>query len=111
MPKAIADPLGVCWSYWVWSRRSSGKTPAVREINIWGPRPDSRSHVQYIYLLEALCPGSQMSCAARRKIQPSSLPGLLAKRQTYSLRTLAEEYAVSHETIRQELRRVGVQRV
>ena len=67
--------------------------------------------MQYIYLMEALCPRSRMSCAARRKIEPCNLPGLLAKRQTYSLRRLAEEYGVSHETIRQELRREGVERV
>lgn len=65
--------------------------------------------MQYIYLMDALCERIAMSPAARRKVDPSRLPELLTKRQTHSLRTLAEEYAVSHETIRQELRRVRVE--
>ena len=64
------------------------------------PTRESRSHVQYIYLMEALCPRSRVGASGRLKLAPDMLPELLAKRRTHSLRQLAKEYRVSHETIR-----------
>ena len=61
--------------------------------------------MQYIYLMEALCPGSRMSSAKGQKLASRIVPELLAKRQTRSLRQLAREYGVSHETVRVTLAR------
>ena len=69
----------------------------------WRPRPDSRSHVQYIYLLNALCPARPSSPAGRTAIPSYVIPELLGKRETHSLRQLAHEYGVSHETVRKAL--------
>ena len=69
----------------------------------WRPRPDSRSHVQYIYLLNALCPTEPPSQADQTAIPAYDIPELLGKRETHSLRQLAHEYGVSHETVRKAL--------
>jgi hypothetical protein len=67
------------------------------------PQADSRSHVQYIYLLNALCPAEPASLAHQTAITAYDIPELLGKRETHSLRQLAREYGVSHETIRSAL--------
>ena len=68
------------------------------------PRSGSRSYVQYIYLLEAICPTKAIPPKNGRKLPPEVLPELLAKRKTQSLRNLAREYGVSHEAIRGTLK-------
>ena len=59
--------------------------------------------MQYIYLLNALCPAEPPSLAHRTAIPAYAIPELLGKRETHSLRQLAREYGVSHETIRSAL--------
>ena len=56
--------------------------------------------MQYIYLVNALCPAVPPSLADQTAIPAYDIPELLGKRETHSLRQLAREYGVSHETIR-----------
>ena len=60
--------------------------------------------MQYIYLLEAICPSTPAPPHQRHKIPVESMPELLAKSKNRSLRQLAEEYGVSHETVRSALK-------
>ena len=59
--------------------------------------------MQYIYLLNALCPAVPPSLAHRTAIPSYVIRELLGKRETHSLRQLAREYGVSHETVRKAL--------
>ena len=104
-------------SVWIGNQKVLGVTPRPEfgpfldmrdeeQSNVvlrWRPRPDSRSHVQYIYLLNALCPAEPASLAHQTAIPAYDIPELLGKRETHSLRQLAREYGVSHETVRKAL--------
>ena len=59
--------------------------------------------MQYIYLIEAICTTGRIEVPERRKLPAELLSDLAAKRQTHSLRQLAKEYGVSHETVRQTI--------
>ena len=83
----------------------------VKRLNVstcdreyWRPRPDSGSHVQYIYPLEAVCSIKATPSGNGRKIPLDTIPRLMSESRTLSLRRLAREYGVSHEAIRQTLR-------
>ena len=69
----------------------------------WRPRGDLNRHVQYIaYLLEVVCP-YQMPIISRCKLSPDLWPKLAGRHRTQSLRGLAKEYGVSHESVRRAL--------
>ena len=68
--------------------------------SVWRPRPESRSHLQYIYLLRAISPAITSPLKTRRKLQLHVLSELRAKSRSHSLRQLAREYGVSYETVR-----------
>ena len=69
------------------------------------PRGASDPDVQYTaYMVELLCPQIQNTDLSRRKIPANSWNELIEKRKSSSLRCLAREYNVSHESIRRRLK-------
>ena len=68
------------------------------------PRGGLASHLQYLErgLFPVHAPTSPV-VNPRRKIPGSSLPELVERHRTASLRALAKEYGVSYETVRRSI--------
>ena len=90
-----------------WRAFLTALQPGISTLHPGGferPRGDLASHLQY--LKTGLFPvyastGSVMN--PRRKIPSSSLPQLVERHRTASLRALAKEYGVSYETVRRSI--------
>lgn len=63
------------------------------------------SEEQLAYLVEVLCPQIREIGITRSGIHPSLYVKIIMKRKYNTLREIAEEYGVSHETVRRITRR------
>ena len=70
------------------------------------PRGAPGSEVQLAYLVEVLCPQIADIAYCRRGIAPKLWRHLIKEHKGKSLRELAKEYRVSHETVRRTIRDV-----
>jgi hypothetical protein len=82
-------------------RRERGSEAELK----WRPRGASDSDVQYAqYLTEVLCPRIGEMVESRSKLPQSVQLGLVESSGSKSLRQLATEYGVSHESVRRALK-------
>ena len=68
------------------------------------PRGAQGSEVQLAYLVEVLCPQIADIAYCRRGIAPKLWRHLIKEHKAKSLRELAKEYGISHETVRRTLK-------
>ena len=68
------------------------------------PRGAPAYKVQIAYLVEVLCPRIAEIAYSRCSIPPRLWKKLTEQRNCKSLRSLAKEYGISHETVRRTLK-------
>ena len=69
------------------------------------PRWAASSEVQIAYLVELLCPQIKDIGITRLGIHPSLRGKVIKKRKYKTVREIAQEYGVSHETVRRTIKK------